>query len=215
MPLEQSTALGLAQMGIGGIEALISGLGMKKATTAAEKGIEGISTYKADPELLKALQMRQARLGMGLGATTRQIAQQGIGTAAATATKAAQMMGKGAGLSSIGAIQKQSERGYQQLALQEEAAQERSRQAYERAAGVAASEKYRQFASEQEKQQLKANIALEKLAARRAMLAQGLSGLTGGASGMVASGGYGGGNKQNPKQMDVYDYRRAFEGTFK
>jgi len=159
--------------------------------------------------------MRQARLGMGLGATTRQIAQQGIGTSAAAATRAAGLQGRGSALSTIGAIQKQSERGYQQLALQEESAQERSRQAYERAASIAASEKYRQFASEQEKQQLKANIALEKLAARRAMLAQGLSGLTGGASGMLASGNYGGGNKQNPKQMDVYDYRRDFESTFK
>jgi hypothetical protein len=50
-------------------------------------------------------------------------------------------------------------------------------------------ERARQFQSEQEKQQLKANIELERLAARRAMLSQGLSGLTSGLSTAAMVGG--------------------------
>lgn len=189
-PMDPSGILSLAGAGIGGLQSILGLIGMKKARTAAEKGIEDISTYKADPELLKALQMRQARLGMGLGATARQIATQGIGSAAAAATKSATAMGKGAGLSTIGAIQRGAGKQYEGLALQEEAARERGMSAYERAAGMAASERARQFASEQEKQQLKANIALEKLAAKRAMLSQGISGLTGSLSTGIASGAF-------------------------
>lgn len=179
MPIDPLAAIG---MGVGALQAGISAFGIPAAAKKAEKSVEDISTYTADPEVKKILQMRAARLGMGLGATTRAIAQQGIGTAAAGATKSALTMGKGAGLGTIGAIQKQSAKQYQQLALEEEQAQERSRALYERAAAAATAERARQFQSEQEKQQLKANIALEKLASRRASLAQGLSGITGAAT---------------------------------
>lgn len=194
MAIDPLAAIG---MGIGGLQAGISALGMAKATRQAEKGIEDISTYTADPEIKKILQMRAARLGMGLGATTKALAQQGIGTSAAQATKSALAMGKGAGLGTIGAIQKQSSRQYQQLAAQEEQAQEESRRGYERAASAASAERARQFASEQEKQQLKANIALEKLAARRAMLSQGLSALAGSAASSIGSGGFGSSSKKS------------------
>lgn len=175
-------------MAAGGLQAAISGIGMGKAKKDVEKEVGAIQTYTADPEIQRVLQMRQARLGMGLGAATRQILQQGLGTSQAQSIRAAQQMGRGGGLSTIGAIQKQTQRGLQQLAMQEEQAQERSRQAYEGAARLASAERARQFQSEQEKQQLKANIALEKLAARRASIAQGLGGLTGAASTAIYGG---------------------------
>lgn len=179
MPVDPSAAIGAGIGILGGLsQALIGGIGAGRARKDSEKAIEAIKTYTADPEIQKMLAMRKARLGMGLGATTKQLALQGIGTSAAAATRAAGLQGKGAALSTIGAVQKQSQRGYQQLAAQEEAAQEESRRAYERAGMAASAERARQFQSEQEKQQLKANIELEKLAARRAMLSQGLQGLT-------------------------------------
>lgn len=163
-------AAGLGQT-LGGL------IGMRKKRLEAEKAVNDIQTYTADPELKKVLQMRAARLGIGLSGTARDIANQGIQSAAAGATKSALAMGRGSGLSAIGAIQRQSQRQSQQLALQEEQAQEQSRRGYENAAMAASADRIREFQSNQEKQQLNANIAMEKLAAKRAMLQQGLSGL--------------------------------------
>jgi hypothetical protein len=100
-------------------------------------------------------------------------------------------------LSSIGAIQRQAQRGIQQLAMQEEQAQEMNRRAFEGAARMSAAERTKQFASEQEKEQLKTNVQLEKLAARRAAIGQGLSGITSAATGLAMSGLGGGPGKDN------------------
>ena len=95
-------------------------------------------------------------------------------------------MGKGAGLSTIGAIQKQAERGYQQLGLAEEAAKERGIAGYTQAVGMMSAARARQIASEAEKQALKANIALEKLGAKRFGVQQGLQGIFGSAAALAS-----------------------------
>jgi len=211
--MSPSVIAGLVGAGVGALQAGIGAIGLGKTKKAAMESVEGLPTYTADPEIQRALEMRKARLGMGLGATTRQIAEQGIGTAAAQATRAATQFGRGAGLSSIGAIQRQAQRGIQQLAMQEEQAQEMNRRAFEGAARMSAAERTKQFASEQEKEQLKTNVQLEKLAARRAAISQGISGITGAATGLAMSGlGGGGGRTKTP---GTQDFRSTFESTFK
>lgn len=191
-PLSFGEVLGLGSAGLGFLQAGISAIGMGKARKKAFKAVEDIKTYTEDPETKAALAMRKARLGTGLSAEAKNIAKQGIGTAAASATKGALSMGKGAGLATIGAIQRQSGRQAQQLGLQEEQAQERSRMAYERAVGEAAGERRRAFASEQEKQQLMANIRLEQLAAKKAAVQQGIKGITSGLTSAATAGLFGG-----------------------
>ena len=181
--------LGLASAGIGLGQSLISAFGMKDARKRAEEGIEGISTYTASPEASAFLQEAKQRVGTGLGATATDIARQGIGASAAQATRAALMSGRGGGLGLIGAIQKQQARSFQDLARQSAQAEQMNLARYGQGVQLYGMERARQFQSEQEKQQLKANIELERLAARRAMLAQGLSGLTSGLSTAAMVGG--------------------------
>lgn len=174
--------LALIGAGIGGIQAGVSAIGMGKARKRAESAVESIGTYTASPETSAFLQEAKQRVGTGLGATATDIAKQGIGASAAQATRAALMSGRGAGLGLIGSIQKQQARSFQDLARQSAQAEQMNLARYGQATQMFGMERARQFQSEQEKQQLKANIELERLAARRAMLAQGLSGLSGGLS---------------------------------
>lgn len=184
--------LGAAQKQIGtaiGLGQAVSGMiGQRKAKKEFLSAFDKQRTYKADPEIQKMLEMRRGRLGMGLGSASRQIAEQGIASSAAQATSAAQQMGRGAGLSAIGAIQKQSQRGATQLAAMDEQAREQNLAGFERAVGAASSERARQFASESEKEQARTAIKGEQLAAKRAAVSQGLSGAIGSATGAAMSG---------------------------
>ncbi|MGL4790098.1 MAG: hypothetical protein ACRCW1_01710 [Anaerotignaceae bacterium] len=184
--------LGAAQKQIGtaiGLGQAVSGMiGQRKAKKEFLGAFEKQRTYKADPEIQKMLEMRRGRLGMGLGSASRQMAEQGIASSAAQATSAAQQMGRGAGLSAIGAIQKQSQRGATQLAGMEEQAREQNLAGFERAVGAASSERAKQFASESEKEQARTAIKGEQLAAKRAAISQGLSGAIGSATGVAMSG---------------------------
>lgn len=179
------TAIGLGQA-VGGM------IGMQKAKKEAFKSFDAQRTYKADPEVQKMLEMRRGRLGMGLGSASKQMAEQGIASSAAQATSAAQQMGRGAGLSAIGAIQKQSQRGTTQLAGMEEQAREQNLAGFERAVGAASSERARQFASESEKEQARTAIRMQQLAAKKQAVSQGLSGAIGSATGVAMGGGEGG-----------------------
>jgi hypothetical protein len=184
--------LGAAQKSIGtaiGLGQAVSGMiGQRKAKKEFLQSFDKQRTYKADPEVQKMLEMRRGRLGMGLGSASKQMAEQGIASSAAQATSAAQQMGRGAGLSAIGAIQKQSQRGATQLAAMDEQAREQNLAGFERAAGAASSERARQFASESEKEQARTAIKGEQLAAKRAAVSQGLSGAIGSATGVAMSG---------------------------
>jgi hypothetical protein len=181
-----SAALGTA-IGLG--QAVSGMIGQRKAKKDFLGTFEKQRTYQADPEVQKMLEMRRGRLGMGLGSASRQIAEQGIASSAAQATSAAQQMGRGAGLSAIGAIQKQSQRGATQLAGMDEQAREQNVAGFERAVGAASSERARQFASESEKEQARTAIKGEQLAAKRAAVSQGLSGAIGSAASFAGSGG--------------------------
>jgi len=186
---EASKAVGRQLGTVIGLGQAVSGMiGQRKAKKEFLQSFDKQRTYKADPEVQKMLEMRRGRLGMGLGSVSRQIAEQGIASSAAQATSAAQQMGRGAGLSAIGAIQKQSQRGATQLAAMDEQAREQNLAGFERAAGAASSERARQFASESEKEQARTAIKGEQLAAKRAAVSQGLSGAIGSATGVAMSG---------------------------
>ena len=178
--------MGLAGAGLGLLQGGLGMIGMGKANRAADKSIQDISTYSTDPEVAKYLALRKRKVGTGLGADATLLEKQGIESAATQASSAAQRMGGGRGLGMIGAIQKGRQRGYEKLASKAFGAEQQNIAGLGQAIGMAGAERQRQFASEQEKQQLKANIALQKVAAKRAMVAQGLqgavSGLTGAAS---------------------------------
>lgn len=176
------TALGLGQA--------VSGMiGQRKAKREAFETFDKQRTYKADPEVQKMLEMRRGRLGMGLGSASRQMAEQGIASSAAQATSAAQQMGRGAGLSAIGAIQKQSQRGATQLAGMDEQAREQNLAGFERAVGAASSERARQFASESEKEQARTAIKMQQLSAKKEAVSKGLSGAIGSAASFAGGGG--------------------------
>ncbi len=175
-----------AAIGLG--QSVAGMIGMGKAKRNVNKSIDAMKTYSANPEVNKYLEMRRQKLGTGLGGTATKLAQQGIESAAGQASSAAQQMGRGAGLSTIGAIQKQKQSGYGQLAGQSAAAEQQNMASFGQAVGLAGAERQKQFASEQEKQQLKTNIKLQQLAAKRAMVSQGLQGAIGAAaSGAAAS----------------------------
>lgn len=187
-------ALGLASAGIGALQAVGGLIGARGQQKKATEAIEAIGTYTASPESAAFLQEAKQRIGTGLGAVATDIAKQGIGASAAQATRAALMSGRGSGLGLIGAIQKQQARSFQDLARQSAQAENINLARLGQATQMFNVERARQFQSEQEKQQLKANIELEKVAAKRAMLSQGLSGLMSGLStaAMVAPGKAGG-----------------------
>lgn len=171
----QAIAAGIGA-GIGLGQAVSGMIGQRKAKKEAFEAFDKQRTYKADPEVQKMLEMRRGRLGMGLGSASKQIAEQGIASSAAQATSAAQQMGRGAGLSAIGAIQKQSQRGATQLAGMEEQAREQNLAGFENAVGAASAERAKQFASESEKEQARTAIKMQQLAAKKQAVSQGLSG---------------------------------------
>jgi hypothetical protein len=181
-------ALGLASAGIGALQAVGGLIGARGQQKKATEAVEGIGTYKMSPEALSYLQEAKQRVGTGYGAIATDIAKQGIGASAAQATRAALMSGKGGGLGLIGAIQKQQARSFQDWARQSAQAENINLSRLGQATQLYGMERARQFASEQEKQQLKANIELEKVAAKRAMLSQGLSGLMSGLSTAAMAG---------------------------
>ena len=182
MPLPLAAALALGSAAIGGIQSGISAFGMKDARKRAEEGIESTPTYTASPEAAAFLQAAKQRIGTGRGGNVTQIAKEGVQTAAQRAVRAALLSGKASGLGLIGAIQLGEKKGYRDIAMDEAVAEQANIARLGQATQMFNVERARQFQSEQEKQQLKANIELERLAARRAMLSQGLSGLSMGLS---------------------------------
>ena len=176
------TTIGLGQAAIGAI-------GMRKVRRAADKAIEGIGTYTESPEIQKLYKMQQQRLGTGLGATARGVAKEGIEASTGQAVTQAQQMGRGSGLAAIGALAAGRQRAFRDLAGQEAAAEERNIGRFTQATQLSASDRARRMEGQQEKAQLKANVALQRLAAKRAMVSQGLAAAAGSAASAAAEGG--------------------------
>jgi len=198
----------LLGMAIGGLQAGIGSIGMRKTRQAADKAIEGIGTYTESPEIQKLYKMQQQRLGTGLGATARGVAKEGIEASTGQAVTQAQQMGRGSGLAAIGALAAGRQRAYRDLAGQEAAAEERNIGRFTQATQLSASDRARRMAGQQEKAQLKANVALQRLAAKRAMVSQGLAAAAGSAASATTDGGFGLPKKDKP-QGKVITFEQA------
>jgi len=172
--------LGFLEAGVGAAQALTGLIGMKKKRKAAQEAIDAIGTYAPSQEIAGVYEGAKMRSTKGLGGAARQIATQGIESGAQSAMAAAG--DRKAGLGMIGAIQAQKQKGALQLAGQEEAAMQRNQAGLTQAAGLQAREKEKAFKSAQEKQSLKANVALQEVAAKRAAISQGLGAVAGGLS---------------------------------
>ena len=172
--------LGFLEAGVGAAQALTGLIGMGKKKRAAQAAIDAIGTYTPSQEISGVYEGAKMRSTKGLGGAARQLATQGIESAAQSAMGAAG--DRKAGLGMIGSIQAQKQKGALQLAGQEEAAMQRNQAGLTQAAGMQAAEKTKAFKSAQEKQQLQANIALQEVAAKRAAVSQGLGAIAGGLS---------------------------------
>ena len=189
--------LGMLEAGVGAAQALTGLLGMGKAKRKANDAIEAMATYRPSQEIAGVYEGAKMRSTKGLGGAARQAATQGIEAGAQAAMGAAQ--DRKAGLGMIGSVQAQRQKGALQLGAQEEAAQRQNQDALTQAAGLQAREKEKSFKSEQEKQSLKANVALQEVAAKRSAISQGLGGI---ASGLTAGAMTG---EKNP----LGDYAKA------
>ena len=178
MPLTPGVGLGLAQTGVGIAQTAAGLIGMGKAKREAKSAVEAIGTYTPAQEISGVYEGAKLRSTTGLSGASKLLAQQGIARATSSAYKRAQERKSGQGL--IGATLAQEQQAALDLASRDEAARERSQGRLVQAAGMQAVEKEKAFKSAQEKQQLKANIALQELAAKRQMVAQGMSAMASG-----------------------------------
>jgi hypothetical protein len=172
--------LGMLEAGVGSAQAILGMIGMGKAKRKANDAIDAMSTYKPSQEISGVYEGAKMRSTKGLGGSARQLATQGIEAGAQAAMGAAQDRKSGLGM--IGSVQAQRQKGALQLAGQEEAAKKQNEAGLTQAAGLQAREKEKAFKSQQEKQSLKANVALQELAAKRSAVSQGVSGIAGGLS---------------------------------
>jgi len=188
MGLTSSAILGEAQAVAGLAQTALGLIGQGKKRRAANAAVDAMSTYTPSQEIGGIYEGAKMRSTKGLSGAARQLATQGIESGAQAAMGAAQ--DRKAGLGMIGSIQAQRQKGSLQLAGQEDAAQKQNQAGLVQAAGLQAKEKEKAFKSQQEKQSLKANMAMQTLAAARQNVAQGLSGL-GSGLGTAAAGMFG------------------------
>ena len=172
--------LGFLEAGVGALQTATGLIGMRKKKREAQAAIDAIGTYTPDQGVLQATESAKMRSTKGLSGSSRKLATEGIESAAMTAYKQAKDLRSGQGLVGTGEAMRQ--KGALQLAKMEEEAKVRNEQSAMSAARVGAAEKEKGFKSAQEKQSLKANVALQEVAAKRAAVSQGLGAIAGGLS---------------------------------
>jgi hypothetical protein len=174
--MKAEAIMGLAQAAVGAGQAIAGQIGMKKAKRKANEAIEGIETYNPSKEISGIYEGAKMRSTKGLGGASKQLATRGIEAGAQAAMGASK--DRRAGLAMIGGTQAQRQEGALKLAGMEESALERNQSRLTQAAGMQAGEQEKGFRSRQEKQSLKANVALQQVAAKRAAVSQGLGALS-------------------------------------
>jgi len=164
--LFKGAAIAKGVLGLG--QAIFSG--QKDKQKKADAAIEGIQTYKASP--LVAQNVQQSQQDVGAAMPDEEVAAQQIGQSTTQALGAARTR-KG-GLGAIGNIAAQQQKSLQGLATKKAEFKLGAKERLKQARMQMSNELGKQFASEQEKQQLKANIALGALAGAKAQKAAGL-----------------------------------------
>lgn len=164
---------GYLSAGVGAAQATIGMLGMKKKKKAASEAIDAMETYAPSQEIMGEYSAAKTRAAGGLGGAAKTLYQQGSQQAMAAGLNSA--TSRKGGLTAAGAIAGQAQKGALELAAQDEQAKKANEATRRQMASAVAGEKSKAFQSRQQKQQLKTNIALQELAAQRAMVSQGLS----------------------------------------
>jgi hypothetical protein len=188
--MKPEAIMGLAQAGIGIGQAIGGMVNMRRTKKRADAAIEGIETYNPSKEISGVYEGAKMRSTKGLGGASKQLATRGIEAGAQAAMGASK--DRRAGLAMIGGVQAQRQEGALKLAGMEESALERNQGTLTQAAGMMAGEKEKGFRSRQEKQSLKANVALQQVAAKRQQISQGLGAAAQGlGNAAIAQGGSG------------------------
>ena len=180
--LLKGAAIGKGILGLG--QALFSG--QKDKQKKADEAVGNIQTYKASP--LVAQNVQQSQQDVGAAMPGEELAAQQIGQSTTQALGAARTR-KG-GLGSIGSIAAQQQKSLEGLATKKAEFKLGAKERLKQARTQMSNELGKQFASEQEKQQLKANIALGALAGAKAQKAAGLR-MVGSAAGDLIRAGSG------------------------
>jgi len=178
--------MGMIQAGLGIGQAAAGLIGMGKAQRAADAAVDAIDTLKPSQEIAGIYQGAKLRSTKGLSGAARALAKQGSAAATSSAMRRAQ--DRKAGLAMTGATTAAEQDASLKLAEREDAAQRQSQASLVQAAGMSAADAEKVQKSRQEKQSLKANIAMQKVAAKKQMVSQGLAGITGAASNAMTSG---------------------------
>lgn len=181
--------MGGAQAAIGIGQAIGGMVNMGKKKRAAEAAINAIEEKKPSKAISDVYESAKLRSTKGLGGASKQLATRGIEAGAQSAMGAAK--DRKAGLALIGSTQAQRQQGALQLAGMEESALQRNQAGLTQAAGLITSEEDKALKSRQEKQSLKANVALQEVAAKRAAISQGLSAASQGLGNAASAGGSG------------------------
>ena len=185
--MSAAAIMGGIGMGVGAIQAGVGLINMRKTKKAASAAIDAIEEYKPAKEISDVYEGAKLRSTKGLGGASKQLATRGIEAGAQAAMGASK--DRKAGLALIGSTQAQRQQGALQLAGMEESALQRNQAGLTQAAGLMGAEKEKAFKSRQEKQSLKANVALQQVAAKRAAVAQGIAGITSSAAAAMGTKG--------------------------
>jgi hypothetical protein len=178
--------LGFIEAGVGTAQAIEGMIGLGKKKRAANAAVDAINTLTPSQEISNVYQSAKMRSQTGLSGSAKQLALQAGEAAGQAALLGAKDRKSGQG--TISSIQAQKQKGALELAKLEDAKQTQNQSALVQAAGLQAREKEKAFKSQQEKQQLKANIAMQEVAAKRAAISQGLGAVAGGLTAGSMSG---------------------------
>jgi hypothetical protein len=179
--------LAAIQGGIGLLQAGAGLIGQRKVRKAAEKSINDIEDYTESQYAKQGLAAAQEDVNVPMPGMSQ--AQEQLGLATSSALRSAQTR-KG-GLQSVGVLAEGQRRGALELGTKAAEFKLGARQRLQGQRQLMTQEREKAIESRREKASLKANMALERLAAKRAMVSQGLAAATSAVASAASSGGSG------------------------
>lgn len=163
--------LAAIQAGIGLGQAVAGMIGQRRVRRAAKKSINDIEDYTESQYAKQGLAAAQEDVNAPMPGMSQ--AQEQLGLATSSALRSAQTR-KG-GLQSVGVLAEGARRGVLDLGTKAAEFKLGARQRLQGQRQLMTQEREKAIASRREKASLKANMALERLAAKRAMVSQGLA----------------------------------------
>lgn len=186
--LGKMSPLGVAQAGVGLIQAGIGIAGLSKKKQAADKALSQIETQTEDPTIAGMYKQAQLDAQTGLGGSAKQLAKQGADEAMQAGLSSA--TDRKGGLAVVGAAVKGKQKAALGLAAQDEAARQSKTRAATSLGLQKAANRTQAFKSRQEKQILGYQKSLAELSATRQSISQGMSAVGGAAANEAIKGMY-------------------------